>query len=42
MVPGFLLKNDFMNDLSFLLLKLDISAVYLTADDKIKLDIVRS
>ena len=28
-----------MNDLSFLPLKLDINAVYLTADGKIKLDI---
>ena len=36
--PGLLSKNNLMSDLSFPL-KLDINAVYLTVDDKIKLDI---
>ena len=34
--PGLQSKNNLMSDLSFPL-KLDISAVYLTVDDKIKL-----
>ena len=37
--PGLLSKNNLMSDLSFLPLKLDISAVYLTVDDKIKIDV---
>ena len=37
--PGLLSKNNLMKDASFLPLKLDINAVYLTVDDKIKLDI---
>ena len=36
--PGFLSKSNLMSDLSFPL-KLDINAVYLTVDDKIKIDI---
>ena len=36
--PGLLSKNNLMSDLSFPL-KLDINAVYLTVDDKVKLDI---
>ena len=36
--PGLLSKNNLMSDFPFPL-KLDISAVYLTVDDKIKLDI---
>ena len=36
--PGLLYKNNLMSDLSFPL-KLDINAVYVKADDKIKLDI---
>ena len=37
--PGLLSKNNLVNDLSFPL-KLDINAVYLPVDGKIKLDIL--
>ena len=36
-VHVYISKNNLMSDLSFLPLMLDISAVYLTTDDKIKL-----
>ena len=37
-LPGLLAKNNLMSDLSFPL-KLDINAIYLIVNDKIKLDI---